>query len=96
MPPDPSRSCRREVLGDAWEAIAAATRRSNRQPTQDSPLCSLRRRPIVLRDTNIPDPKSRGFQRGAVGTWLSGHDVFGAGWQTPGRVTQPMTTMMPT
>jgi len=96
MAPDPSRSCRREVLGDAWEAIAAATRRSNRQPTQDSPLRSPRRRPIVLRDANIPDPISREFQRCGVGTPISGHDVFGAGWQTPDRVTQPMTTIMPT
>jgi hypothetical protein len=96
MAPDPSRSCRREVLGDALEAIVAATGRWTRQPIQDSPLCSLRRRPIILRDANIPDPVSREFQRGAVGTPISGHDVFGAGWQTPVRVTQPMTIMMPT
>jgi hypothetical protein len=95
MAPGPSRSYRREVLGDVWEAIAAATRRSNRQPTQDSPLCSVGRRQIVFRDTNVPHPISRGFQRGAVGTQVSGHDVSGAGWQTQGRVTQPMTTMMP-
>jgi hypothetical protein len=92
----PSRSCCRDVLGRAWQVVAAATRRSNRQPIQDSPLCSARRHPIVLREASIRGPISRGFQHGAVGTPISLHDVSGAGWQTPGRVTQPITTMMPT
>lgn len=83
-------------VGDAWEAIAGATRRPNRQPTQGSRLCPLHRRPIVLRDASIPGPISRGARQGAVGTPISRHDVSGTGWQTPGRVTQPITTMMPT
>jgi hypothetical protein len=58
-------------------------------------LCPLRRHPIVFRDTGIPGPISREFRHDAVGTPISGHDVSGAGWQTPGRVTQPITTMMP-
>jgi hypothetical protein len=82
-------------LGDDLEPIAAATRRSNRQPGPDLTLCPLRRHPIVLRDTGIPDPISREFRHGAVETPIAGHDVSGVGWQTPGRVTQPITTMMP-
>ena len=84
-----------DVFGDDWEPIAAATRRSNRQPSPDLTPCPLCRHPIVLHDTSIPDPISREFRHGAVGTLVSGHEVSGAGWQTPGRVMQPTTTMMP-
>jgi hypothetical protein len=61
----------------------------------DLPLGPLYRHRIVLHDTSIPGPISRELWHGAVGTLISGHDVSGAGWQTPGRVTQPITTMMP-
>jgi len=90
-----SRACGWDVLGDDWEPIAAATMRSNWQPNPDLPLGPLYRHRIVLHDTSIPGPISRELWHGAVGTLISGHDVSGAGWQMPGRVTQPITTMMP-
>jgi hypothetical protein len=74
------------VVGTFWstEAVAAATRRSNRLTIRDSPLCPPRRHPIVLRDAGIPGPISRVFRQGAAGVAISSHDVSMTGWRTPG------------
>jgi hypothetical protein len=79
MARDPSRTYYRDVWGVAREAIAAATGRSNRQPGPDLTFCPWGRRPIVLRDTNIPGPISGEFRHGVVGVPISAHDVSGAG-----------------
>jgi hypothetical protein len=83
------------TIGSQSPLIAAATMRSNWQPNPDLPLGPLYRHRMVLHDTSIPGPISRELWHGAVGTLISGHDVSGAGRQTPGRVTRPITTMMP-
>jgi hypothetical protein len=44
---------------------------------------------------SIPNPIWRTIRLRALGTKVLGHDVFGTGWQIPGRAMQPVTTMTP-
>jgi hypothetical protein len=55
----------------------------------------VHRRLDALRAASFPDPGSRGLRLRAVGTPVSGHDVSGISWQSLGRLTQPITTMLP-
>jgi hypothetical protein len=95
MTTDPWWACHRDVWGDGWEPFAAAIRPSNSQHGRDVTIWPLHRRLDALRAASFPDPASRGLRLRAVGTPVSDHDVSGTGWQSLGRLTQPITTMMP-